>query len=272
LGAAFTLKGTNIMNFVPKTVLGAIIGMTAVTTGCADNRTPAEVKSDGNKQKACSYARDAVRKFLKYPLDSEFGWDSNVEEFAGDVGETFYTVTSTVSAKNGFGATHTLPWSATVLLSDNSFTLWSCTVDGKNVYTIPEREVAKIDAEIKTKEKAAADLKHKREDEEKQALAAEAERQRKNAEEIYRKSPEGIAAAVAAEKKAEFDREAERNRRREALEANAQDDLKQVKKYLEKHTEYGDKMAKRRLEDLVKEYPETKAAEEGRKLLAEIGK
>ena len=83
--------------------------------------------------RAENVSKKYVRKFLKHPDDASFGFWS-VPEIKCNAGRDTFFVSSTVKAKNDFGAELTYRWATIVFLDGGAWKLVSCVIDDKEVY------------------------------------------------------------------------------------------------------------------------------------------
>lgn len=74
-----------------------------------------------------------MRGFLKFPDDADFGFFAVPDVKSNEAGDVFY-VSSTVKAKNDFGAQLTYHWQTTIAFDGNAGQLVACDIDGARVY------------------------------------------------------------------------------------------------------------------------------------------
>lgn len=78
---------------------------------------------------ALAYAEQAVKKYLKHPLDAKFGWDKKTEKQGDD-----WLVTGTVKAPNGFGAFLTHEYRVQLTGTDKDCKMVFVEIDSQRVY------------------------------------------------------------------------------------------------------------------------------------------
>ncbi|MCH8042381.1 MAG: hypothetical protein IID44_01560 [Planctomycetes bacterium] len=215
----------------------------------AKGRVEREKIADWQKNRDSAYdiAQDYVKKFLKYPLDASFPWfDYSVSSSKG--GNVFW-VTSTVEAKNAFGAQLTYPWRVCILIEDNTWRLDYCELNGEVVYLSP---------------KATAAL---------EGLAATLEQAEQGGNKVVPANPEtesrAMREAIAVAKKAKRERNLERTAKaKQAAEQNrptvAANTLK-IGKQLKSAGKL--QLAEKWYRKVIERFPETDAASEARDLL-----
>jgi hypothetical protein len=230
------------------------------------------------RQEAESVSRDFVLKFLKWPDDAEFVYDSS-DKTEGGGGA--YHITSKVKARNGFGATLTHRWETYVVLESGAWKLVSCTIDGEVLFDSKDRtnaynaKIREHNAEVEARKKELEE-KARRTTPEQTARQGQAER-----EEAARKQ-----AAVEAKRKAQGESKRLLEERAKKAAEKAPLILKQAKHSVEegktakakdRHEEASTlfQQAVERCEEILKTAAQTPAAgdakgllEEARKLLA----
>ena len=128
-------------------------------------------KFDDLKSEAGVRSKTFVLKFLKHPDDASFGFWAVPEVKANPSHDAFWC-SSTVKAKNDFGAELTYQWETCLKLDGDTWRLVSCSIDGKAVYLDAqlangvissgnaEREKAMAEGIRQAFEERAADAKH----------------------------------------------------------------------------------------------------------------
>jgi hypothetical protein len=120
---------------------------------------------------AAEISKEYVLRFLKHPDDASFGFWSAPEVKANPQHDTFL-VSSTVKAKNDFGAELTYRWETIVTLEGNTLNLVRCVIDDNEVYASAElldklnakrEEARRAEALAVEQEKADADRARKAE-------------------------------------------------------------------------------------------------------------
>lgn len=208
----------------------------AANPAAVEPALPAEEPKVGTEMDAIRFAKDYVKSQLEYPNDAKFPWADYVTDYSQS--GQHWVVRSTVEAKNGFGAYHTLNWKVVLKLEGNTWK-WSEIYVGDKML-LSEETKARMEQATEELEKTVAETKRKAKEEERLATEkrqqeeAEAERQRL---------------------------EAERTANRPKVAASKLTLAKQLIKKGEKD------VAKKRLQELITEYPETEAAKEAQTLL-----
>jgi hypothetical protein len=224
------------------------------------------------RQEAESVSRDFVLKFLKWPDDAEFVYDSS-DKTEGGGGA--YHITSKVKAKNGFGATLTHRWETYVVLESGAWKLVSCTIDGEVLFNSQDRtnaynaKIREYNAEVEARKKELEE-KARRTTPEQTARQGQAEREVAASQQ----------AAVEAKRKAQEESKRLLEERAKEAAEKAPLILKQAKQSLEngkaakakdRHQEASTlfQQAVERCEEIIKTAAQSPAAAEANGLLAE---
>jgi hypothetical protein len=88
-------------------------------------------------------SEEYVRRFLRFPDDADFGFWSIPDVKSNQAGDVFY-VSSTVKAKNVFGAQLTYRWRTIIAFDGKILQLVACDIDGTRVYE-DEKLAAKLE-------------------------------------------------------------------------------------------------------------------------------
>jgi len=118
-------------------LIGLVIwGFIAYEGACEIKHGPtaqAEAEMSVMRSRAEKAAKGYVLKFLKHPGDASFGFWATPETLWNPAGDTFF-LSSTVKAKNDFGAELTYRWGVIVFYNGTGWRLVQCVIDDKTVY------------------------------------------------------------------------------------------------------------------------------------------